>query len=242
MPTIPSAHSHAHSEHAIDLTSFGFTPTESLAYAALLETGPTGGYALAKRLNVARANAYQALNGLVSKGAASMAQGRPQRFKAVRPDALFAMVLEAESRKLDALETQIRHTGSSGGETLVDLIGARAVHDLVMRTAAREEAAVACAATSAVIAATAPGWRRRRMIERSTHLWCIGARTDDLPVDVVGAVDPGAWPDALEDVVLLMTAGQIGIAARNNGGAMGGFWTTDQLLVGLIAGTLPQER
>ena len=41
----------------IDLTPFGFTPTENLAYRALLDEGPIGGYAFAKKLNIARANA-----------------------------------------------------------------------------------------------------------------------------------------------------------------------------------------
>ncbi len=59
----------------IDLTPFGFTPTENLAYGALLDLGPSSGYAVAKELSIARANAYQALNGLVAKGAAVITAG-----------------------------------------------------------------------------------------------------------------------------------------------------------------------
>ncbi len=66
----------------IDLTPFGFTPTENLAYGALLELGPSSGYALAKDLSIARANAYQALNGLVAKGAAIQTDDQPQRYRA----------------------------------------------------------------------------------------------------------------------------------------------------------------
>ncbi|MGH7732244.1 MAG: helix-turn-helix domain-containing protein, partial [Gemmatimonadales bacterium] len=42
----------------IDLTSFGFTPTESRMYAALVRHGPGTGYALARSTSLARANAY----------------------------------------------------------------------------------------------------------------------------------------------------------------------------------------
>src|SRR5207249_10815205 len=56
---------------ALDLTPFGFTPTESLVYATLLRLGPSTGYAIARGARLARANAYGALEGLVSRGAAT---------------------------------------------------------------------------------------------------------------------------------------------------------------------------
>src|SRR2546426_114084 len=54
----------------IDLTPFGFTSTESQAYAALLRLGPSTGYSVAHATRIARANAYGALEGLVSRTAA----------------------------------------------------------------------------------------------------------------------------------------------------------------------------
>ena len=54
----------------LDLTPFGFTPTESLVYEVLLTGGPGTGYSIARSAGLARANAYSALEGLVSKGAA----------------------------------------------------------------------------------------------------------------------------------------------------------------------------
>ena len=71
----------------VDLTPFGFTPTESAAYGALLAAGPSSGYAVARHLAVARANAYQALNGLVTKQAADCTGEDPQIFRAVQPAA-----------------------------------------------------------------------------------------------------------------------------------------------------------
>ena len=52
----------------LDLTPFGYTQTENLVYSRLLQGGPASGYAVARDLLIARANAYQALRGLVAKG------------------------------------------------------------------------------------------------------------------------------------------------------------------------------
>ena len=66
----------------IDLTPFGFTPTESLVYQVLLTGGPGTGYAIARSAGLARANAYSALEGLVTKGAARVDAGRPRALPA----------------------------------------------------------------------------------------------------------------------------------------------------------------
>ena len=71
----------------IDLTPFGFTPTESLVYEVLLTGGPGTGYGIARSAGLARANAYSALEGLVSKGAARVDAGRPKRFRPEAPAA-----------------------------------------------------------------------------------------------------------------------------------------------------------
>ncbi|MBP9201562.1 MAG: helix-turn-helix domain-containing protein, partial [Gemmatimonadales bacterium] len=61
----------------LDLTPFGFTPTESKVYEVLLTGGPGTGYAVARSAGLARANAYSALEGLVAKGAARADEGQP---------------------------------------------------------------------------------------------------------------------------------------------------------------------
>src|SRR5207253_1534658 len=64
----------------VDLTPFGFTATESAVYAALLRLGPATGYGVGRATRLARANAYAALEGLVTRGAAQRAAGRPARW------------------------------------------------------------------------------------------------------------------------------------------------------------------
>src|SRR4029077_11000093 len=75
---------------ALDLTPFGFTPTESLVYATLLRLGPSTGYAVARSARLARANAYGALEGLVARGAATRTPppNRPARYRPADPPAL----------------------------------------------------------------------------------------------------------------------------------------------------------
>ena len=68
----------------LDLTTFGFTPTESLIYEVLLRGGPGTGYAVARAAGLARANAYGALEGLVQKGVARVEEGRPKRYRRSR--------------------------------------------------------------------------------------------------------------------------------------------------------------
>ena len=76
----------------VDLTHFGFTPTESLVYQALLTNGPGTGYALARAAGLARANAYSALEGLVTKGAARVDGGRPKQYRPEPPASLMARI------------------------------------------------------------------------------------------------------------------------------------------------------
>src|SRR5207244_2498068 len=74
----------------IDLTPFGFTATESVVYSALLRLGPATGYGVGRATRLARANAYAALEGLVTRGAAQRAAGRPAQYRPADPRALLA--------------------------------------------------------------------------------------------------------------------------------------------------------
>jgi sugar-specific transcriptional regulator TrmB len=170
----------------LDLTPFGFTPTETAAYQALTTLGPLSGYALANALSVARANAYQALHGLVAKGAATrLGDGRPQRFRPVQPAALFTAIAERSARQLDALEADLGHQ-SLGTAATVAIAGRRALVDTALRTAARYPGNVTCLARAAELAALAPAWHKRAAAKWPADLWCLGElpASLDLPVPV----------------------------------------------------------
>src|SRR5437899_2413258 len=102
----------------LDLTPFGFTATESLAYAALLRLGPSTGYAVAHAARVARANTYGALEGLVRRTAALRLPGRPARYRATDPTALIAQLAAQQGEALDRLSRSLRDAaGPSEPET-----------------------------------------------------------------------------------------------------------------------------
>src|ERR671935_2304677 len=92
----------------IDLTPFGFTPTESLVYEVLLTGGPGTGYAIARSAGLARANAYSALEGLVTKGAARVDGGRPRRYRPESPAALIARISTDHGMALERLSSELQ--------------------------------------------------------------------------------------------------------------------------------------
>src|SRR3954451_4993760 len=77
---------------ALDLTSFGFTPTESLVYEVLLRHGPGTGYAIARSAGLARANAYSALEGLVCKGGSRTERCPRRQYRGEGPAGFIARI------------------------------------------------------------------------------------------------------------------------------------------------------
>src|SRR4051794_17317966 len=103
---------------ALDLTSFGFTPTESLVYEVLLRHGPGTGYAIARAAGLARANAYSALEGLVDKGAARVETGRPRRYRPEGPAGLIARISSNHGTALEQLSAELERLPSTSGPPL----------------------------------------------------------------------------------------------------------------------------
>lgn len=204
----------------IDLTPFGFTPTESLAYEALLALGPASGYAVAKQVSIARANAYQALNGLVAKGAAVRIDANPQRFRAVKPDALLARVAADEADKIAQLERQVAERGGIGDDAIVPVEGERALRDVLTRWAGRSTGPVLCLAPQRLREALQPVWRKREADGATTTLW--------------------TSPD---DALLLFWCEEAAVVARADEQARG-YWCSDPVLLttvkGAILGTVNQ--
>src|SRR3989442_13501344 len=122
-----------------DLTPFGFTTTESLVYRALLRLGPATGYAVARAARLARANAYGALDGLVTRGAAARLPGRPARYRPADPPALLAQIAAAHAEALDRLSSALADAARSTEPDTKTLAGARAVANVVLQLVARAE-------------------------------------------------------------------------------------------------------
>ena len=221
----------------LDLTPFGFTPTETLAYQALLDLGPASGYAVAKHLGIARANAYQALHGLVGKGGAALVEEQPRRFRGVQPPALLARIADAEARKLDRLEAQMRAEPGSGADALVPLAGVRSVQDVATRTVVRAQGLVHCLSPLEFLRALVPALRKRDVDGNPAAVWCVGS-ADSLDVAVRGEV-PASALEPFGGAAVLIAAPDAGLAAALGAEARG-YWTSDRILVALIEQTIRQ--
>lgn len=214
-----------------DLTAFGFTPTEGAAYFQLLEDGPSSGYALARRLSIARANAYQALNGLVAKGAAEVADVQPRTYRAVQAQALLAKLARETAARLDELEGQLGDLQGSGASAIVPFAGDAELHALVLRAAVRPPTLVEFLSPSVILAASLPVWRTRRANGRPTHIWCIGPTPPEFPIDGVVGIDEAGVRTRVGDPPIVLLAPGVAILGRMTSAGVDGYWTSDAVLL-----------
>jgi sugar-specific transcriptional regulator TrmB len=223
---------------SIDLVPFGFTPTESLIYSELVSHGSTSAYALSKVAGVARANTYQALNGLVGKGAAVLVADNPQIFRPVAPETLLAIVAAREAADLEALEDQVRETDPAGEPDTVEFSGQRALSELVLRTAVRADS-VTCLAPAPTLMSLIPIWRKRVADEAVTRLWSVGPAPDNMPLTLGGAVPMEKVRHLFAvEVVCLVTPDIAILGCWDEGERLRGFWSSDPLLVGCARGAI----
>src|ERR687890_519097 len=145
---------------ALDLTSFGFTPTESLVYEVLLRHGPGTGYAIARAAGLARANAYSALEGLVAKGAARVEGGRPRQYRPEAPAGLIARIAHNPSTALYRLRSGLETISVASQPTVVELQSGRAVLQLITHDVARASRSVALLAPPDAFPLLGPALRR----------------------------------------------------------------------------------
>lgn len=221
-----------------DLTPFGFTPTETAAYLELLATGPASGYAIAKRLSVARANAYDALNGLVTKNAADASGESPTVYRARQPQALLARISRDTAARLDGLERELRALSGDAEPGIVWFSGNAEFGEILLRSAVREPGTVSFLADAATLRATLPVWRTRAAHERRSTVWCIGAPPSAFPIPFSGQVDASVVADRLGSVLTLALAGGAAMLASDRGQGLEGYWTSEPVLIGAARGTL----
>ena len=211
---------------SIDLTPFGFTQTESLVYATLLRLGPSTGYAVARGTRLARANAYGALEGLVTRGAATRTPRsvRPARYRPIDPQALLAQLAALQGEALDRLGRELKGLARPGDPVTREVGGSRAVANLVMQLVARAERRVEGVVALELWRPTLPAWRR-------------AAERADMSVRVRGALPPDApsWlrptaDDAPGATMLVVDESQL-IVTSGEGEAIAGLWTSHALIV-----------
>jgi sugar-specific transcriptional regulator TrmB len=218
----------------VDLTAFGFTPTESLVYVALLRLGPSTGYAVARGARVARANAYGALEGLVTRGAASRAPGRPARYRPTDPQALIAHLATLQGEALDRLARALRDAAHPGETVTREVAGARAGANLILQLVARAERRVDAVLAAELWRPTLPAWRRAR--ERAEIDLRIAG---ELPGGGGDAAELGAKAVAADTPTIVVVDEAQAVVTSGAGDQLAGVWTSHPLIVMLVRRALP---
>lgn len=223
--------------YGADLTPFGFTPTETSVYFVLLSRGPSSGYAVSQELSIARANAYQALRGLVAKGAATVSGEVPPKFRAIRPEALYAQIVDAHTRRLDKLEAELARAPQAGAESVVRTTGKRAVIELMSRAAARETGPVHILAPLAVLSALIPVLRKRAADVSETTVWAVGSG-GQLPVPIMDAVPTDRIREFFPGDIALMITRTGAMIARVDTPEFDALWSGDPVFTGSVRAAL----
>jgi HTH-type transcriptional regulator, sugar sensing transcriptional regulator len=222
---------------SVDLTHFGFTPTESLVYQALLSGGPGTGYAIARAAGLARANAYSALEGLVSKGAARVDGGRPRRYRPEAPAALIARISNDHGQALERLSRELDAASVPETETLVEVLSSRALLQLITHDVARATESVGLLAPPDAYPLLAPALRRPFSAGLPLSLAATGpVELGFVPVEVVAA-NGHRWPGM---PIILVVDDRSAILAARNGNDVQGHWSTAAAFV--AAARLALER
>ncbi|HXE83714.1 MAG TPA: helix-turn-helix domain-containing protein [Gemmatimonadales bacterium] len=211
---------------AINLTPFGFTQTESLVYTTLLRLGPSTGYAVARGARLARANAYGALEGLVTRGAATRTAPavRPTRYRPIDPQALLAQLAALQGEALDRLGRELKGLAQQGDPVTREVAGSRAVANLIMQLVARAERRVEGIVAAELWRPTLPAWRRAgERAQLSVKM------RGDLPADAPAWLSSAA-DDAPLATILVTDEAQL-IVTSGEGEAIAGLWTSHPLIV-----------
>jgi len=210
----------------IDLTPFGFTPTESLVYGVLLGAGRGTGYAIARQAGLARANAYAALEGLVLKGAARSEPGPPRRYRAEPPEALLARIAERQGSALDRLSEALARQGAPITPALVEITSPRGALQLLSHDIARAQRSVQLVGPADAFPLLAPALRRAAGAGLDLALRSIGPVQLDFVT--VTEVRPKPWPGT--PLVSVIDGDKAVIAGRDSSGVQG-YWTSAPALV-----------
>lgn len=215
----------------LDLTTFGFTPTESLVYEVLLRGGPGTGYAIARAAGLARANAYGALEGLVQKGGARVEEGRPKRYRPEPPPALMARILDRQGQALDDVSRSLEQISVPDTPTLVELTSARGALSIASRETARASDRILLHAPPDAYPPLIPSLRKAAGSGVTLSLSASGAV--ELPFAQVEVVTTdGDWPG---QPFLLVVDGRSALLASRDGERVQGHWGTAPTLVAATA-------
>jgi HTH-type transcriptional regulator, sugar sensing transcriptional regulator len=196
-------------------------------YRALLDLGPSTGYAVARAAGYARANAYAALEGLLRRGAAQRGSGRPARYRATDPQSLLVQLSGEQGERLDRLARAVAGLHKPVEPVTRVLDGSRAIGNVVQQLVARAAQRVVGVVAAELWTPTLPAWRH-------------AARHAKVQVRISGDVaDPeglAAGRIAAGAPTTLMVDDQFTLVATGSGASMTALWSGHPLIA-LLART-----
>ena len=211
----------------VDLTPFGFTPTESRVYEALLTAGPGTGYAVARSAGLARANAYSALEGLVAKGAARTEDGPPKVFRPEPPMALLARLSNDQGQALERLGRTLESLGAPDTPTVVEIQSPRGALQLLSQDIGRASESVSLLAPAEAFPLLSPALRRAVTAGLEVAL------CSQVPINLsfarVEAIPSSHhWPGL---PLISIVDGRSAVVASREGGEVRGHWSTSPAFI-----------
>ncbi len=214
----------------LDLTPFGFTPTESQVYGTLLRLGPSTGYAVAHASRLARANCYGALEGLATRDAAVRLPGRPTRYRPAHPQALIAQLAAQQGAALERLSRALDDVSQPPEPETRSIEGARAVANVILQLVARAERRVEGVIAADLLRPTLPAWRRAAA-RATLELRVAG----DVPAEAGSLVSGAVAPD--QPTVLLIDETQT-VTAVGDRLALTAIWSSHPAVAALARAAL----
>jgi len=222
----------------VDLTPFGFTPTESRVYEVLLSGGPGTGYAIARSAGLARANTYSALEGLVTKGAARAEPGEPKRFRAEPPGGVLARVANAQGEALERLSRSLDGFGAADSPSILELATPRGALQLLTQEIGRAQRSVALVAPAEAYPLLGPALRRAVSAGLETALFA--ETVVDLPFVRVEALAEGVpWPGL---PLIAVIDDRSAVLAARDGTDLHGHWSSAPAFVAAARLTFDRFR
>jgi HTH-type transcriptional regulator, sugar sensing transcriptional regulator len=223
---------------SIDLTPFGFTPTESRVYEVLLSDGPGTGYAVARNAGLARANAYSALEGLVTKGAARAEELQPKVFRAEPPATVLARIANAQGESLESLSQALDGFGAPATPSIVEISSPKGLLQLLTHEVGRARESVRLIAPAEAYPILGPALRRAVSAGLEVIL-CAQAQVQ-LPYALVEAIPVGhSWPG----IPLLAVVDQkSALIASRDGADVQGHWSSAPAFVAAARVTFDRLR
>jgi HTH-type transcriptional regulator, sugar sensing transcriptional regulator len=207
---------------ALDLTPFGFTPTESRVYQVLLAQGPGTGYAIARAAGLARANAYSALEGLVSKGAARPDAGPPRRFRPEPPAAILARLALRQGEALEHLSRALEGFGTPVSPSMIEIASSKGALQLLTHEIGRATQSLRLLAPADAYGPLAPALRRA--VAGGVDAMLCAPMPVTLPFARVDSIPAGwTWPGT---PLIAVTDGTGAVIASREGPEVRGHWSS----------------